>query len=335
MKRNPVADRVKAAVTAVLPAGIEILVTGERSDQLSLRINRTKLNAAWAGEGRLRDIRQLLADRRRRPDIVVARRLSPGACAVLREAGSGWVDESGAAEIAVGTLIVSRTGLPDAPSSESERWTSSVIGVAEALLVGTKATVAAAAETTGLSIGSCTGALRMLTRLGLLSAEASRGRASSRRVEDADNLLDAYVAAAAAMPQPASLRVGVIWRDTSTELAALGRRWDEAGVGWAATGGVAAAVIAPLLTSVTTADVYVGARSPAELQAIASRAGLKPIEGGRLTLSTFPTTATMRLARTANGLRVAPWPRIYADLQTAGVRGEEAAEHLREVVRGR
>jgi hypothetical protein len=40
----------------------------------------------------------------------------------------------------------------------------------------------------------------------------------------------------------------------------------------------------------------------------------------------------MRLAKEMEGLRVAPWPRVYADLLSLGVRGEEAAEHLREVV---
>jgi len=35
------------------------------------------------------------------------------------------------------------------------------------------------------------------------------------------------------------------------------------------------------------------------------------------------------------GIRVVPWPRVYADLRLVGVRGEDAAEHLREVMRGR
>lgn len=29
-----------------------------------------------------------------------------------------------------------------------------------------------------------------------------------------------------------------------------------------------------------------------------------------------------------------PWPRVYVDLPAEGVRGEEAAEHLREVMHG-
>jgi hypothetical protein len=60
-----------------------------------------------------------------------------------------------------------------------------------------------------------------------------------------------------------------------------------------------------------------------------------PIEGGRLTLRPFPTVAVRRLAETIDGLRVAPWPRVYVDLLSAGVRGEEAAEHLREVIHAR
>jgi hypothetical protein len=42
-----------------------------------------------------------------------------------------------------------------------------------------------------------------------------------------------------------------------------------------------------------------------------------------------------RLAETIDALRVAPWPRVYVDLLAAGVRGEEAAEHLWEVIDAR
>ena len=132
-----------------------------------------------------------------------------------------------------------------------------------------------------------------------------------------------------------SLAVGVTWRDLVTGLAELGQRWTELEIDWAATGAAAAAVLAPLLTNVAATTVYVDARTSAELQAIATRSQLRPIEGGRLTLVPFPTVGTRRLARTADGIRLAPWPRIYADLRTIGVRGEEAAEHLREVMRGR
>ena len=91
-------------------------------------------------------------------------------------------------------------------------------------------------------------------------------------------------------------------------------------------------VLAPYLTTVTTAEVYVDRETIPALESVASQAGLRPIEGGRLTLRPFPTVTTERLAVNQDGLRVAPWPRVYADLRVVGVRGEEAAEHLRRVI---
>jgi hypothetical protein len=54
------------------------------------------------------------------------------------------------------------------------------------------------------------------------------------------------------------------------------------------------------------------------------------MDGGRLVLRPFPTPAGARLSKTiAGGLRSTLWPRVYADLRVSGVRGEDAAEHLR------
>jgi asparagine synthase (glutamine-hydrolysing) len=48
-----------------------------------------------------------------------------------------------------------------------------------------------------------------------------------------------------------------------------------------------------------------------------------------------PSRGVIRFATEAGGLRVAPWPRVYADLRTLGVRGEEAAERLMARIDGR
>lgn len=135
--------------------------------------------------------------------------------------------------------------------------------------------------------------------------------------------------------RPPRVQVGVTWRDPIAGLTETGKKWDEAGIGWACTGTVAASVIGPHLMSGTSADVYVDADTIAGLEDTAVRAGLRAIEGGRLTLRPFPTVTVRRLAVRADELLIAPWPRIYADLRTTGVRGEEAAEHLREVMHGR
>ena len=100
------------------------------------------------------------------------------------------------------------------------------------------------------------------------------------------------------------------------------------------TGAAAAAVLGPYLTEVPGLDVLIDAPTPATLDEAVDRTGLRPMEGGRLLLRPFPTIVTARLSTRESGLRLAPWPRVYADLRISGVRGEEAAEHLRDVVGG-
>lgn len=327
-------ERAQRALLAVLPRAARVRVP-ERDPAGDIVVGGRRLRIGWIGEGNLRDARSLIRARRRRPDVAAARRMSPGAREVLRDAGIGWVDEMGAAEIAVGTILVSRSGQPPKPQGRPARWTPAAMAVAEALLCGTKATVGATQAATGLSTGSCTNALRVLTGFGHLEAESPRGRNSGRRVVDPDRLLLAYAEAVEALREPLSLCVGVAWPDPVEGLISLGMGWQKRDVAWAATRGVAAAVIAPHLTEVGSADVYVEPDTIVGLEALALDSGLRPLAGGRLTLRPFPTVAVNRLAEEVRGLRVAPWPRVYADLRGTGVRGEEAAEHLYEVIRDR
>src|SRR6185437_10718155 len=165
-----------------------------------------------------------------------------------------------------------------------------------------------------------------------IGAAQKRGRSSGRRVLDKDALLDAYAAAVAAAPRSAGITVGVAWREAVAGLVAASPEWRKLNVSWAATGLAGASLLAPVVTSVGSAELYVNAKTPAELEAFASRLGLKPIDGGRLTIRPYPTVSTRRLLREVDGVPVAPWPRVYADTKGVGVRGEEAAEHLREVM---
>jgi hypothetical protein len=327
------AQRAALAVRAVLPRAARARAA-RRDSEADLIVGQQPLRIQWVGEGNLGDVRDILARRRSRPDVVVARRLSVGAREALSLAGIGWVDEMGAAEIAVGAIIVSRTGRTPEPAKRAAGWTPAVLAIAEALLCGTKATVSATEMATGLSSGSCTNALRVLASLGLLEAKAKRGRGSARLLGDSGRLLDAYASAAEALPAKVGVQVGVTWRDPVAGLVDVGNKWNKLGVEWASTGAAAALAIAPYLTTVVSTEVYVGSDTIVGLEAIAADAGLRPIEGGRLMLRPFPTIAVRRLAEEIDGLRVAPWPRVYADLRTHGVRGEEAALHLREVICG-
>ena len=197
--------RAEEAVRAVLPRSAKVRRAGHDSGA-DLIVCGMPIEVKWAGQGWLGDVRAFLASGRP-PDVLVARQMSPGAREALSEAGIGWVDETGAAEIAMGSVVVSRSGRPQTIASRPERWTPAVLAVAEALLCGVRGTAAAVGEATGLSSGSCTYALKVLTNLGLLTADAARGRGSARRVNDAERLLDAYAAAAAAMPAAARLHL--------------------------------------------------------------------------------------------------------------------------------
>lgn len=330
--RTPATERVAQAIRAVLPVGTSVDLAVLDDDLIRVDAGVGRFTAGWIGEGWLRDALDALASEGRRPEVLVARRMSPGARSAAADARVGWVDESGAAEIAMPGLLISRTGRKDPKVVRPARWTPSVIGTVEALMLGTRPTVAEVERSTGLSVGSATNALAALTTLGLLQSDAARGRGSGREVTDRSRLLGAYAEAAITRTPALSLRVGTAGRDLIDELASLGQGWDAEGLAWAATGAAAASVLGPYLSEVGGLDVFVDAPTPATLDSLAERSGLRPIEGGRILLRPFPTPVTRRLCGTESGLRVAPWPRVYADLRITGVRGEEAAEHLREVV---
>jgi len=334
---SDVRRRVEAALRAVIPDSVDLelrATPGVRGSEFEASIRGRLLKVEWVGHAWLSAVEEILA-RSDRPDIVVGHRVSPASRQALSEAGIGWVETTGAAEIDTDFLVVSRTGGIRSTRKAASAWTPAVLGVAEAVLAGVEPTVSATHEATGLSVGACTKALRALTDMQLLEADATRGPRSGRRIADRDALLDAYVEAAHARSSTLLLPVGVTWRDPVEGLMELGSRWDRAGVSWVATGLVAAAVVAPLVTSVGTADVYVAASTVVELELAASAAGLRPIEGGRLVLAPLPTETTLKLATVVDGMRVAPWPRLVADLRRSGVRGEEAAEQVKEVFGGR
>ncbi len=91
---------------------------------------------------------------------------------------------------------------------------------------------------------------------------------------------------------------------------------------------------APHLSGLGSAEVYVERDTIVGLEAAAAVVGLRPVPGGRLRLRPFPTVTTNRLATIVDRLRV-PMARVFVDLQHAGVRGEDAAEHLKEVISAR
>jgi hypothetical protein len=328
---NRRAERAMGALRAVIPAHVDWV------DDVSggVTINGTRALVVWVGNGTLPET-QTVTKFGSAGVVFAARQFTPAARDALRAAKASWVDESGAAEISMGSVVVARDGR-SAPAPKPKGWTTATLAVAEAILVRPgPVTASLIAEAAGLSVGAATKALRLLTDEHLLVASSARGPKSARRVADLDRLLIAYSDASIPLRKSLALTVGVLGRDLAGEVVEAGRMWDRVNTRWAATGVLAADLLAPHLTAFGSVVVYVTASTIAELERAATLAELTAAPGGRLTLAPFPTTATRTLATTTDGLKLAPWPRVYADLRTVGVRGEEAAEHLKEVVaRGR
>lgn len=324
------ADRAVHALEAVLPPGTSVRTTSREDRDACVSFDDCRLRLRWVPVGWPRQVAEAL-QRKPRPDIVTAPRLSPGAREMARREGVGWVDESGAGEISVPGLRIKVDGDPAVPLDSNVGWRPATLAVCEILLTGCPATVSAVVGETGLSMSTVATALKFLEQQGILSSAASRGRYSRRQAVDMDEFVDAYAAAASRLRSPLSVRIGILWREPIEAVTEAGRIWREAGIDWAATSAMTAAVLAPALTEVTPMEVYVSGRTPSDLRRAATVVGLRDIEGGRLILRPFPTPAGAAVtAEIAPGLRSVLWPRAYADLRQAGVRGEGAAEHLRE-----
>lgn len=328
-------ERVLGDALAHAAPGLHVRVeaAGERPGTFRVKLGSVPINVAWLSVGWPRQVRELLL-RADRPDLVAAPELSPGARSILNEAGVSWIDETGAARVTLPGIGVWRDVASGARMPRSNLgWTAGALAVCEALLTGQGGTVAELTGPTGLAPSTVALALKFLQGEHLLDAAATRGRNARRTVVDGDQLLDAYAAAAARLRKPLAVRVGVLWRDPIRGASEVGKLLTANGVRWSATGALAADVLAGYLSEVEPWELYVEGDSPAEIRQVAREVGLDEASGGRLLLRPFPTPAGDELSTTRAGIRVAVWPRVFADLRLVGVRGEDAAEHLREAMR--
>lgn len=309
---------------------VRVKEAGDQRGRFAATIQSVPVEVEWLGVGWPRQVRELL-DRPDRPDLVVAPEFSPGAHKLLNQARMSWIDLTGAANIGLpGLLIIVKPERGTRMPRANLGWTPGALAASEGLLVGIAGTVADLGKATGLAASTVAAALKFLQGEHLLTAKAARGRNARRIITDRDDLLDAYAAAAARLRSPESIRVGVLWRDPARGVRDLGARLMAHNVAWAITGALAADAIAPYLTEVDPWEMYVDGGSLAELRQIAREAGLEEADGGRLLLRPFPTPAKDALCTKSDGQRLAAWPRVFSDLRMIGVRGEEAAEHLRE-----
>jgi hypothetical protein len=320
-------------LTALMPPGARLVITtnSKQPQDLILSVAGQKLRAHLIKHANLAAVHAAVSQMPK-PQILLLSQATPAIRQFLTRNSIGWVDQTGSAQIAQGSLLISRDSAKVLRPDRSARWTRSMLGVAEAMLTGTPGTVSAVSAATALAASSAATALALLSRMHLLTADAVRGRNARRRIINRSEFLSAYADATTTRPNLFELRVGVLWQDPTKALADVGETWTKNGITWAATSSIAAAILAPFSTQISPLEIYLDASSPATMVAALARAGLEPLEGGRLVVAPFPSESTRRLVNVNSPVPVVPWPRVYADLQHAGVRGEDTAEHLRQVM---
>ena len=312
--------------------------------EVETQVGVGRLRPIWVSGGQRADVRRVLSGLSGQGEaepVLVAYQFAPGAERMLEETETSWVDARGRAEVRTSEhSYLSVTDLADAVQRRELRWSPSAMKTAEVLLQKTTQvggdsslvvpTTAELSRLTGTSSVQASRTLQEFDGAGYtVKRGASRGPSARREVVDRGALLSDWSRA----------RLGIV---TAEQQFATGTRdpdeiWrafqtTAGGVPTVQSGAAAANRIRPLLTNVGEVLAYVpeGEFQNAIDRLIATGVFTPVSEGGRLIVKEAPHYLFGHASE--NGL--APLPRIYRDTLAIPIRGEDAAEQLREATIG-
>ena len=301
------------------------------------------LESIWVGPGWPSDL-DVLSDVRvpwPRQLVATARRFSPGALERLGELGANWADETGRAYIdGPNGMLVVREPAPETRRDARTvfRWSPSAEQVGELLLTRSQDAINArdVAELTGWSHAQVSNVLRRFDAEGWTKkGGASRGRYSTRTLVEPATLLDAWAAFAGSAERESILAHRVL-REPMAFLQAELALALSGSVMWACSGWAGLEVAAPFATAVPVLQVYVeeSALFDGRLREVMTKLSLRQVDEGARVEFRAAKPALLALAWEPRGLPTVSRPRLYADLQVLGGRGEDAAQHVREELIG-
>ena len=331
---------VESGALSVAPHGSALLVRHGGASSL--------LRPVWAGEGYPADL-EAVWDRvhdstEPGQPVLVAREFSGTSRQRLRERGLSWLDDSAARVMTPHGLVVLVDGGPavHAPRTSSVfRWAEASGAVAEHLLVACQGrssdvgelvipAVVDLAERLDVSGATISRALRGFDEKGWTAKRgAARGVGSRRVLVDPAGLLSSWAAWHTRAPREVVSAHAVV-RDPQAFTDELARSWR--GRWWALTGQLALEHRAPFATNPAVVDVYLETEllaSPVRLQETLDLAGLRRVDAGARVRMIAAGPYLRRL--TPGGVEPVEVSdiRLYGDLLREGVRGEDAADHLR------
>jgi hypothetical protein len=266
------------------------------------------------------------------PMLLIAGETTAEARQILRQHGIGVIDGLGHAHIELPGLLFHLAGHRPRRRTWPTRLNGKAGVVAQALLVQPERVwqVQELAENAGVSLGLAHRVLARLADEGVVTAEGS-GRNRVRHVTDPAALLDLW--AEENTQKPTRTLAYLLAQNLQQLVTGLGRKLDRGEIDYALTGAAAASLVAPFITAVPVAEVWVAATAASEQ--LCEAVGAEPVADGQNVVFLQGRDDTpLAFREQAGGLWVASRFRLYADLRQAPRRGREQAEHLRQEVIG-
>lgn len=267
------------------------------------------------------------------PVVVVAGESTARAREILAEAGVGLVDGLGNVRLGLpGLLVRIASKKPVRRAAVPVRLSGKSGLVAQAMLcdVDRSWQVGDLKQRCGVSAGLVHRVLLRLEVEGVVEVHGA-GPTKTRRLSNPAALLDLW--AEEQIDRPTRHRVFMPAQTTDQLVGSLSEGLEEAGVGYALTGMAAAARLAPFVTSVAVADVWL--ESTADPGVVCARLGATPVDSGPNVVflqerDDGPLAFRTRMERvwTANVFR------LYLDTRRHRRRGREQSDHLRREVIG-
>src|SRR5487761_1901189 len=106
---NSFSERIRTLFATILPLGTRIKVAAIDDVDVAVTVAGVTLQVRFAGRGDFRGV-QMAMKAGSRPDVIVASQLSVAAQEAIANAGINWADETGAARIDVGSIVIALSG---------------------------------------------------------------------------------------------------------------------------------------------------------------------------------------------------------------------------------
>ena len=267
------------------------------------------------------------------PVVVVAGESTARAREILTEAGVGLVDGLGNVRLELPGLLVRITSNRPARRATVPVRLSGKSGlVAQAMMcdVDRYWQVGDLKERCGVSAGLVHKVLLRLEHEGVVDVQGA-GPAKTRRLSNPAALLDLW--AEEQIDRSTRHRVFMLAKTTDQLIGSLSEGLEEARVDYALTGAAAATRLAPFVTNVAVADVWI--ESTADPSVVCARLGARPVNSGpNLVFLQERDNGPLAFRTRIDGVWTANVFRLYLDTRRDRRRGHEQSDHLRREVIG-